>query len=322
MNDLDNDLESSPPLPPLRHEAFFYTSLDEYLAATTTFVRSALTRGRATLVAVPQPRLDAIRGALGDSTKLAHFADLAETGRNPSCIIPCILADFCDHDHALPVAVICESMWPERTRSEKIAGIHHEALVNLAFAEQAMHILCPYDAGRHQRDVLEAATHTHPILTWPHGGEVNPRYRDPLEVARACAQHLEPVPREAHGMPFGPGGLRHVRHEIRRAAEASGLDRQKVDDLELAVSEVVTNTAVHTGQPGYIRWWHTEPTFTCEIRDRGQLRDPLAGRRLADPTSPTGRGLLIAHQLCDVSDLYFDADGTTVRLQMYTSGRS
>ena len=50
-----------------------------------------------------------------------------------------------------------------------------------------------------------------------------------------------------------------------------------------------------------------------EIR---RIADPLVGRRRAAPDAPTGRGVWIAHQTCDLVQLRSGADGTVVRMHM------
>jgi hypothetical protein len=62
--------------------------------------------------------------------------------------------------------------------------------------------------------------------------------------------------------------------------------------------------------------WTTSTSVICQISDAGQYTQPLAG--LLPPRATErrgrGRGLWMAHQLCD--QLYVWPHPTTIRLQM------
>jgi hypothetical protein len=54
----------------------------------------------------------------------------------------------------------------------------------------------------------------------------------------------------------------------------------------------------------------------CEIRDGGQLSNPLAGRERPGAQDLGGRGLWMANQLCDLVQLRTYDDGNAVRIHM------
>ena len=55
----------------------------------------------------------------------------------------------------------------------------------------------------------------------------------------------------------------------------------------------------------------------CEVRDRGRLDQPLAGRASARARRPVGGwGLWLANQLCDLVQLRTLPDGNVVRLHL------
>jgi anti-sigma regulatory factor (Ser/Thr protein kinase) len=74
---------------------------------------------------------------------------------------------------------------------------------------------------------------------------------------------------------------------------------------------------VHGGGSGTLRTWVTPDRVVCEVRDFGWLRDPLAGRLRPSPTSPGGRGLVLAHYLADLVQVYSCETGTTTRLHVW-----
>jgi anti-sigma regulatory factor (Ser/Thr protein kinase) len=71
-------------------------------------------------------------------------------------------------------------------------------------------------------------------------------------------------------------------------------------ELVVAANEIVTNCLKHGGGHGRVIVWSEQRRVVCEVSCPGTLADPLADRRLPDPDDPTGRGLWLANQLCDL----------------------
>jgi anti-sigma regulatory factor (Ser/Thr protein kinase) len=92
-----------------------------------------------------------------------------------------------------------------------------------------------------------------------------------------------------------------------------GSDR--LDDLVLAVSEIAANSICHGRGHRELRVWIAEHAVVCEVVDEGPgLSDPLAGFRPPDEGSTRGRGLWMAHQLCD--SLAVDRSDATTRIRL------
>jgi anti-sigma regulatory factor (Ser/Thr protein kinase) len=87
-------------------------------------------------------------------------------------------------------------------------------------------------------------------------------------------------------------------------------------DLILAVNEAVTNAFVHGGNEGELRIWRDDREPVCEIIDNGTFHEPLAGRRRPEPDWPSGRGVWLMNQLCDLVELRPADTGTVVRLHV------
>lgn len=137
----------------------------------------------------------------------------------------------------------------------------------------------------------------------------------PFQVPSSCGPPRPAPPSAAVSHTFR-ANLSEVRALVFEHATAAGLSQTRAHDLVLAVSEVAANTLRHTPSPGTLDIWHDQNEIVCEIRDRGTITDPLAGRRLPPPDAAGGHGLWLVHQVCDLVELRSDAGGTTVRMHM------
>jgi anti-sigma regulatory factor (Ser/Thr protein kinase) len=298
----------------LAHEALMYEGLDEFVAGTSSFINEGLDAGESVVVAVPEPRLTALSDALGGPSDRLSFVDMAELGRNPARIIPALQMALDTHP-GRRLRWVGEPVWPGRRPCENVEGERHEALLNVAFGDAPVSILCPYDVGGLDAAVLVGAQRTHPVLHASGRRLDSPLYGDPCAVAQAAAHPLAPAPEGAAERPVDRD-LAGLRAFVRDRAAASGLDGSRLDDLLLAANEAAANTLVHGGGRGTVRLWHERDIVVCEIADEGRLEDPLAGRRVPDAVQLGGRGLWIINQVCDLVELRPSPQGTTLRLHM------
>lgn len=128
------------------------------------------------------------------------------------------------------------------------------------------------------------------------------RYNQPLEQPTAAEELL-----------FHAGQLPGARHFAVERAARLGLSGVRLEDVVLVVAELTTNSVVHGGGLGTLRVWAEEGRVVCEVRDRGHLDDPLAGRRPPARDLLGGRGLLMVHYLADLVRIHTGPDGTAVR---------
>jgi anti-sigma regulatory factor (Ser/Thr protein kinase) len=296
------------------HPALFYRTAEEYVAGTVPFVRAGLAADEPVTVAVPTEKLRLLRAVLAGEGDEVRYVDLREAGRNPGRIIPGVLRAFADaQPSGRRVRVVCEPLWPGRTAAEYPACVQHEALVNDAFRGRAVTILCPYDAGRLPGRALADACATHPAVVRPDrvARHVSRTY-DPGRTAARCNRPLPPVPYAAR-YPFAAASLTDARHLATAEGARLGLSGTRLQDLALITAELTANSVVHGGGSGTLRMWPEGGRVVCEVRDRGRLTDPLAGRRPAAPDRPGGRGLLLVNLLADLVRVHSGAEGTTVR---------
>ncbi|MEY2420181.1 MAG: hypothetical protein QOI95_248 [Acidimicrobiaceae bacterium] len=302
-----------------QHEALFYAGLDDFLAGTVPFLRDGLEADEPMLVAVPQPRLRALRAELhGDADRVA-FLDMGSIGRNPAHIIPA-WSEFLRRNGggASPVRGIGEPIWAGRSEDELVECQRHETLLNVAFADSgAWRLLCPYDTVGLSSDVIEEAERSHPWVSHADGWrDKGARCLDLDEMAGPFCAPLPVAPVGAEMLPFGLADIAAARNLVATLARAAGLPNARIDDLVLAAHELVSNSIRHGGGAGTIRVWHDGHAVICEVEDNGRIGHPLVGRQLPKDDSVGGRGLWMANQLCDLVQIRTFPQGSVVRLHM------
>ena len=300
-----------------RHEAFFYSSDEEFLQGTVPYLEEGIGARETVLVVLPETRLQLVKEALGSNAEAVEFWSMGNVGRNPARLIPA-WRDFlytCDLDRG--VRGLGEPVSPDRSAAEVEECELHERLFNLAFAaERSLTVMCPYDTRGLGDEILEGAERSHPVCAHPHGKAVSTRYSLDAPLEGTLAQPQRP----AVALEFGRADLAMVRHLVAQCARSAGLDSRRNEDLVLAVCEVATNSVQHGGGIGRLHVWDEDGELVCAVRDAGRIDDPLVGRQRPRPDQDRGRGLWIANQLCDLVQVRSGEAGTDVRLRMRFDG--
>ncbi|MEV7098962.1 sensor histidine kinase, partial [Amycolatopsis sp. NPDC051045] len=211
-----------------------------------------------------------------------------------------------------PVRIIGEPIWPNRTDDEYPACAQHEALINLAFTGRDVTILCPYDTQNLAPAVLADAEATHPLLIDDTGQRTSTAY-DPERIIAGYNQPL-PRPADATELTVDATNLAQARSLARTHALQAGLTDDQIADVELVVTELVTNSIDHGGGAGRLRIWTADGHLVCEVHDQGTLTDPLAGRHPAAPGQHRQRGLLLVNHMSDLVRLHAGTRSTTIRV--------
>jgi anti-sigma regulatory factor (Ser/Thr protein kinase) len=292
-----------------RHEAVVYRGDDGYVDALVPFVSEGVDNGEPVLVAVPGAhKLGLLRDALGvDRADRVRFLDMTELGRNPAHIIPAWL-DFVAAHGDRPVRGIGEPIWAGRRPEELVECQLHEALLNVVVDPHTpFQLWCPYDALTLDASVLDEAHRTHDDTDGAATAHLHGLFNDALPAP----------PERAVTLPFRADGLRAVREAVRQRAMDDDVRYERMDDLVLAVHEIATNSVVHGGGRGELRMWSTTDAFVVEITDGGRIADPVAGRLPPDLARIGGRGVWLAHRMCDLVQVRSNTRGTTVRISTW-----
>jgi anti-sigma regulatory factor (Ser/Thr protein kinase) len=172
--------------------------------------------------------------------------------------------------------------------------------------------MCPYDTRALDDEVLAGAERSHPHCLDSRGRSPSPRFTLDGLLEGALPQPDRP----AASLRFDTTTLRTVRRAVSELARSAGLDPRRNEELVLAVSEIATNSVQHGGGEGNLAIWRDGEELVCDVRDAGRIEDPLVGRIRPPADQVGGRGLWIAHQLCDLVQVRSAEQGTHVRLRM------
>ena len=297
-----------------RHLALFYHGRGEHLAALCAFIQPARARGEAVFVAVPERKAELMRRELGEDSAQVTLVDMAELGRNPARIIPALLA-YAGKHRGQRVCCIGEPIWPGRTAAEVQEAVRHEALINLAFRDSPVTVVCPYDSAGLPGSVIADAARTHPAVIKDHQATASAGYLEPPDLPPRCNRALPRPPAHTETLGYSDD-LRPVRSFVASRARCAGLTPLRISDLVLAIGELAANTVRHTDGGGTVQVWRTGEEIICQVADTGQLNDPLAWHRARSDELLGGNGLWLVNQVCDLVQARTGQAGTTIRLHM------
>ena len=296
------------------HEAIPYREDNQLLAETIGYVRAALARDQPVLVALSGERVKRIRDGLGADASRVRFGDMSEDGRNPARIIPGVMHPFVEEHPGRRTVIVAEPMWPGRSAAEYAAWVEHEALVNLAFADEDVSILCLCDLAVLPEQTMADIERTHPALREHNVSRVSAGYTDPHTVLETISVLQPETPADAERFEFT--AVADARHVATEWGRKSGLTADRLTDVLIAISEVSGNSLEHAGDGGTVMCWRDSGSLVYEIRDGGHIEDLLAGRLPPPPEQESGRGLLMVNLLCDLVQMKSGPSGTVIRLWM------
>ncbi|MGK2930702.1 MAG: anti-sigma factor RsbA family regulatory protein [Acidimicrobiales bacterium] len=302
-----------------RHHALLYDSDVSFVDAVVPFVQEGVDAGEPVLLGLTEAKV----GLLARHHDLGHELVLIQDLEyaNPVKTIHRWLSEFgaLVGGGAPGIRALGEVPHPG-TGGDWYQWVRYEAIINRAFADVALWSLCPYDERVTPPEVLADVACTHPFLTTVDGHRPSAWYEDE-------AAFLERLPRRPGlGDVRPPDRVFHdpmpheARHHLIGLTDGMGLDPDAVDDLHVAVSELVSNARHHGDDPVTVRVWTEPDRLEVTVTDRGAgPADPCVG--WIPPADPAaiggGRGLWLTHQLALTLDVWREADeGFTARLSI------
>jgi anti-sigma regulatory factor (Ser/Thr protein kinase) len=298
---------------PLVHEALLYRSPNELGDRVRDYVLEGSVAREPVLVVLPEANIELLGNALKDAAVEVRFEHMSEVGRNPCCLLS-VYQTWID-EHAGPVRIIGEPVWPGRSDPEVIECLRHEALMNHALAKTQVSLLCPYDAAELDGETLAGATLTHPRLVRNGLRSDSVDYGEPLDIHTGSrwpqSEAIEPVSEH-----FFDGDLHALREAVADDPLLGGLPKARQSDLVFAVNEAATNAIKHGDGHCRARIWREYDAVVSEVATATQISDPMAGCVRPSVEALDGRGLWLINQLCDLVELRSGEAGTTVRMHL------
>ncbi|MGH3829037.1 MAG: ATP-binding protein [Pseudonocardiaceae bacterium] len=298
----------------LRHYGLLHPATSDVAATLAPLVASRLAHGEPVLAVLPATVVDGLRARLpvADLAGL-RTADSCELCRHPGRVLGRYRAWIAEMSpEGGPVTIVIAPDLGGEDAHRAVLWMHVDAVTTLALAECDLTLVCVYpddpDTGR-------AVRGAHPSLL---NGAITPSLEH-LPAEEFLARYPLPPPIEL-GEPDITHTIDHsaqlsaLRRSVAAYATPAGLSPARGEDFVLAVSEIASNALEHGTPPAAVSLWTTTSSVICQISDTGEYAEPLAG--LLHPSTPQrrGRGLRLAHQLCD--QFYLWPHPTTIRLHM------
>jgi hypothetical protein len=296
-----------------RHAAALYGCDDGFLDAVLPFVEEGLSAGDPLVLALDAAQQTLLRSAIG-RPRTVSFVPAAEHYRHPLDALRDSRLLFEDHLRRGATRVRLVGGPPHAQVGSWPGWARHEALCNHHLTDLPVSAICAYDTREASTKVVTDVHRLHSQLAGAGGVHVpSPDYlepevfldgwweagTDPLEEGAPAVVLVDPTPADG-------------RREVADVGAATGIGS---DGLVGAVSEVLANALLHGRRPVTLRAWSGPGRAVVTVTDAGPgPSDPFVGLLAPDLESTSGRGLWIAHHLCDLVSVSKTPDGCVVRL--------
>lgn len=301
------------------HVALLYESVQEFADATVPFLRDGLRDGDALLmVSTPAPTAavrDALPGKSLDSVTFVDSVDHYTTSAQALTAFQQLLFDCGASGRRL--RVVSEpplTLWPEDQVEELCLA---EAAFNAVCDLPWVTLACAYDMRVTPEPLREQLVRSHPQVVRRGKATPSTTFADPATVlTESLTGPPLPSPTGPVASLVAPVDAAQAREFVERAGARTGLAGESLSRFVSAANEVVTNANSHAVLDS-VRVWSERGRSVCEVRDVGDgLDDPLAGYRLPDLQSTSGRGLWMARQLTDLVEVRSGPRGSIFRLHL------
>ncbi|MFB9235874.1 anti-sigma factor RsbA family regulatory protein [Plantactinospora siamensis] len=294
------------------HAALCYDSDPDLLAVVLPFLLDGMAAGEPVVVALRDRTAALVRAALPADGPVSYLDPYSR----PTAVIRSYREMLAGHvaAGAAQVRVVGEmpasafgATWDWWAR--------YEAATNHAYDEFPLWSLCAFDTRVTPAAVLDDVARTHPWTALPGGRHTpNGTYTEPAAfLAEDRPMLLDPAQRTGPAVELADPTPAQARAALRRVDP--GLPADDVDDLIVAVSEVVTNALRHGRPPVLSRVWTTPDRIVVTVSDGGTgPRDLFVGLLPTRGPGAGGLGLWITHQSCSHVTQQRGPDDYTLRL--------
>jgi AcrR family transcriptional regulator len=294
----------------LIHEALIYASQDEFVAALVPFVREGLALGQPTFAVLPGAKSTLLREALEQDARLVDFVDATTLYRSPANAIAEYRRRATELSRAgIGMTRLIGEVQFETSGREHDDWMRYESVFNAVFARSPTWVVCLYDTRVLPEQTIVDAERTHPFVRTGGGERTSANYVAPEELSLRPPErdpNRDHVEQLARLTAETEGDLVEVRRSVGRAARAAGLATAVVDDVTVAVNELVGEALAQGAPKASVEIARAGAQWLCEVTTETAMHETL----LRDD-SP---GLRIAHLISDRVDVVSDAGGVSVRL--------
>lgn len=304
---------------PLHHAALVFDSDQMFVDSVGAFVREAVAAGEPIVLSLTEPNLALLAGHCDLRDDLV-FVDGTDYD-NPVKTIRSWLTRFktCTDDGATGVRAVGE-VPHDGIGGDWYRWSRYEAIINRAYADVPLRGLCVYDARVTPPEVLADVARTHPFLTTDGSTQPNPNYEDEVSFLQRLPRRPGLADERPPDRTFTDPLPHEARAQLEDLVDGLGLDPVVVDDVHVAISELVSNAHHHGDDPVTVRVWAEADRLEITVTDPGAgPGDPCAGWIPPSDAAATGggRGLWLTRQLVPTLDLWSDpGEGFTARLSI------
>jgi anti-sigma regulatory factor (Ser/Thr protein kinase) len=299
------------------HSALLYAGPSRFVDTVAGFVLDGLEAGDRVMAAVSEEKFGWVCEQLGEDARAVDFAAADAMYERHGPMFRAMLDYIERHRADGPgrVRILAEPPLEARGPIDAQAYMRYEAAFNVANGGDDARVLCAYDTDRLPAEIIDAARRTHPHVLEDGRVEPSPAFMDPRAFVRQGVRDRAAPAGVAAFALEAPEDIATARAIVRAHAEVAGLSGPALEDLMVVVSEVATNALVHGRAPRALWSYLDDGHLVCQVQDGGSgLPDPLVGYLPPDLERLGGRGLWLAHQLCDIVEVASDATHTTVLL--------
>lgn len=293
------------------HEVGFFSSDDEFLELLLPWIAEGKAAGEPVIVGYDSRKSELLRSRLDDPGAVTF---LDRNYASPAATIASYSKQFSDHIASGAQQIRIAGEAPHSGNGGRFEGWdRYESVVNIVWGDTPVWGRCLYDAHTTPANVHDFAERVHPFLvTVADGTQPNPRYQEEAEFEAA----VDAVEQSPAVVTLVEPSQAEARFAV-RAIGRGHLDDETLADLELAVSEAVSNARMHGRPPVSVQAWAAVDRVIVRVRDTGPgTTDRLVGMvPTQNSVFGTGMGLWIAHQLGIDVDLLHDDEGFTVRMR-------
>lgn len=292
----------------LVHDALIYASDEEFLAHTVPFLREGIAEESGTVVATSARNAAALRDSLGADANEVLFVDSADVYASPISAVVAyndVLKSFYDAGRKKVRAIGEVAYGPSQN------WLRYEPIAHEVFANEPLHVICPYDSRILPPLLIEHAQRTHPRVQPP----ATVAFVPPHEMLASLQEVMTTEIPESAALSMRVGSdLPQMRRVIGRLLDRE-LPAPRAAEALVAINELVANGIRHGEAAVDVTVWVSRRSLICRVRNEGPaIPDPFAGYRPPGSLPTRGMGLWIARRLASESIIEHDASGPSVTL--------